>query len=118
VLKTKAKTSADPLEIARAQLDAVAPLVTGDPGTTLDDLIDDPDREDLGQSSDAELLRRVAREVAIGTIVLVKEITRRAALPGTDLVALAPALRSIAACLDALPKAFQQALMPTFHQCR
>ena len=85
-------------------------MVTGDPETTLDDLIDDPDREDLGQSSDAELLRRVAREVAIGTIVLAEEIMRRAALPGTDLVALAPALRSIAACLDAVPNAFQQVL--------
>jgi hypothetical protein len=69
----RAEASDHPLEIARAQLDAVAPLVTGDPETTLNDLIDDPDRADLGQSSDAELLRRVAREVANGMIVLAKE---------------------------------------------
>jgi hypothetical protein len=37
----KAEPSAHPLEVARAQLEAVAPLVTGEPETTLDDLIDD-----------------------------------------------------------------------------
>ena len=41
----KAKDSAHPLESARAGLEALAPLMTGDPATGLDDLIGDPDRD-------------------------------------------------------------------------
>jgi hypothetical protein len=99
-----------PLDTARAQLDAVAPLLTGDPETTLDDVIGDPKQKHMGQLSDDELVRNVVREVAIGTAILAREIRQRALLPDTDLAALAPVLRSIAACLDALPDAFEQAL--------
>jgi hypothetical protein len=106
----QAKPSNHPLEIARAQLEAIAPLVTDDPETTLDDLIGQPGEEDLGELSDDELLRKAAREVAIATNILAKEIARRAALPETELVELAPILRAVAAGLDALPEAFQQAL--------
>jgi hypothetical protein len=86
-------------------------LVTGDPATTLDYLIRQPQAENLDELSDAELLRRTAREVAIATNVLTEEITRRLSLPHTDLVELAPAIRTIAACIDALPDAFEQALI-------
>jgi hypothetical protein len=106
----KAEQSNHPLEVARAQLEAVAPLLTGDPETILDDLIGDQKYKYVGQVGDDELMRNVVREVAIGTTILAREITRRAPLPDTDLVALAPVLRSIAACLDALPDAFEQAL--------
>src|SRR6478672_2461767 len=42
-------TAADhPLEIARGRLEAIAPLVTGDPETIVQDLIDDP-RNDFGE---------------------------------------------------------------------
>src|SRR5262249_35548764 len=43
----KARASAHPLEIARSQLDAVVPLVTGNPETTIHDLIDEPVRKDF-----------------------------------------------------------------------
>jgi hypothetical protein len=87
------------LESARANLEAVAPLVTGEPETTLDDLIDDPNQEEIRQSSDDEVLRKAGREVAIATIVLSREISQRVSSPGTDLVALAPVLKSIAKSL-------------------
>jgi hypothetical protein len=106
----KAGPSDHPLEVARAQLEAVAPLITGDPETTLDDLIDDPDQRDIAQSSDDEVLRDAGREVAIATIVLSREISHRASLPETDLVSLTPILRALASSLHALPKAFEQAL--------
>src|SRR5271165_6363750 len=46
----KAKETDHPLEAARVQLDAVAPLVTRDPETSTEDLIGDPaHQEDLDQ---------------------------------------------------------------------
>ena len=105
----KCETSTHPLESARAELEAIAPLMTGNPTTNLSDLIGDPDRENFDHVIDADLLRNAAREAAIATIVFAEEITRRVVMPETDLVELAPALRSIAACLEALPDAFQQA---------
>ena len=48
-----------PLEVARSQIEAVAPLVTGDPETRLDDIIGVPEGKDLDQSADGELLRLV-----------------------------------------------------------
>jgi hypothetical protein len=99
-----------PLEAARAQLDAAAPYLTGNPETTLDDVIGDPKQKHMGHLSDDEVMRDAVREVAIGTAILAREITQRAVLPETDLPALAPVVRSIAACLDALPGAFEQAL--------
>jgi hypothetical protein len=106
-----AEPSGHPLEVARAQLEAVAPLVTGDPETTLNDLINDPAQNQISQRSDDELVRNAVREVAIGTTILSREITERAGLPDTDLPALAPLVRAIAACLGALPQAFEQALI-------
>jgi hypothetical protein len=49
----RAKASDHPLEIARSQLEAVAPFVTGDPETRLDDIIDADVRfraEDVSES--------------------------------------------------------------------
>jgi hypothetical protein len=58
-------TAADhPLEVARAELEAVAPMLTGDPETRLVDVIGVPEGKDLDQSADAELLRKAARELA------------------------------------------------------
>jgi hypothetical protein len=107
----KAEASVHPLEIARAQLESVASVMTGDPETTLHDIIDDLDQAAIGQSSDDEVLRIAGREVAIATIVLAREVAQRAALPGTDLISLTPFLKSLAASMDALPKAFEQALI-------
>jgi hypothetical protein len=66
-----------PLEVARSQIEAVAPLVTGDPETAIEDLIDDPARRpDLDELTDAEVLRRAAREAAIAVALVGKPITR------------------------------------------
>jgi hypothetical protein len=47
------------LEVARSQLEAVAPLVSGDPETAIENLIDDPARRlELDELTDAEILRR------------------------------------------------------------
>jgi hypothetical protein len=56
-----------PLEVARSQIEAVAPLVTADPETRLDDIIGVPEGKELDQSADGELLRKAARELAIAT---------------------------------------------------
>jgi hypothetical protein len=66
-----------PLEVARSQIEAVAPLVTGDPETAIEDLIDDPARRpDLDELTDAEVLRRAAREAAIAVALVGKPINR------------------------------------------
>jgi hypothetical protein len=49
------------LEVARARVEAVAAVVTGDPETTLDDLIGVPEGKDLDRSADGELLRESLR---------------------------------------------------------
>jgi hypothetical protein len=55
-----------PLETARARLDDGVPLLTGDPMTTANSLVEQTtEREKLEQLTDRELLRRAAREVAI-----------------------------------------------------
>jgi hypothetical protein len=100
-----------PLEVARSQPDAVAPLVSGDPKTTLDDLIDDPARRrDLDELTDAEVLRRAAREAAIATALLAKAIKDRITTSDLDLLELTPALSALGQSMHALPRAFEQAI--------
>jgi hypothetical protein len=105
----KAKASAHPLEIARSQLEAVVPLVTGNPETTIHDLIDEPVRKDFGELAEGEVLRRVAREVAIATTLVAREIQKRSTT-AFNMTEITPALLSIANCLTALPGAFDQAI--------
>jgi hypothetical protein len=100
-----------PLEVARSQLDAVAPLVSGDPKTTLDDLIDDPTRRrDLDELTDAEVLRRAGREVAIAIALVTTAIQNRATTSDFNLLELTPALFAIGQSMHALPGAFEQAI--------
>ena len=55
-----------PLAVARAGLESAAPVVTGNPHTSIEDLIrTHPDRENLEKLPDAELLRLAAREAAM-----------------------------------------------------
>ena len=62
----RADPTEHPLEQARADLECALPLVTGDPTTTIEDLLrNSPDREQFEELSDAELLRKAAREVAM-----------------------------------------------------
>jgi hypothetical protein len=107
----RAKASDHPLEIARSQLEAVAPLVSGDPETNLEDLIDDPARRrDLDELTDAEILRRAAREAAIATAIVAKAINDRVTTSDFDLLELTAALFAIAQSMQALPGAFEQAI--------
>jgi hypothetical protein len=100
-----------PLEVARSQLDAVAPLVSGDPKTTLDALIDDPARRrDLDELTDAEVLRRAAREAAIAISLVAKAIQNRATKSDFNLLELTPALSALEQSMHALPGAFEQAI--------
>jgi hypothetical protein len=106
----EAQASEHPLEIARGRLEAVAPLASGDPETTLEDLVDDPAVEqDLDSLTDGEVLRRAAREVAIATALVAKAIQGRTAA-AFNITEVTPALLSIAACLAALPSALDQAI--------
>jgi hypothetical protein len=99
-----------PLEVARGQLDAVAPLVSRNPETTVADLLDDPAHQrDLGEATDAEILRRAAREVAVATKLVAKEIQKRSTT-AFNMAEITPALLSVANCLTALPGAFDQAI--------
>ena len=53
-----------PLELARNHLDDAAPVLTGDPMSTAETIVQgSADHETLEGLSDAELLRRTAREV-------------------------------------------------------
>ena len=105
----EATASEHPLGIARARVEAVAAVVTGDPETTLDDLIGVPQGKDLDRSADGELLRKAARELAIATTLIAKAIQGRTAA-ASNVAEVTHALLSIGACLAALPSAFDQAI--------
>jgi hypothetical protein len=104
------KASEHPLEIARGRLETVAPLVSGHPETTIQSLIDGSARSDFDELTDGEVLRRAARETAIATALVAKAIQNRATT-AFNMTELTPALFSIAACLAALPGAFDQAII-------
>jgi hypothetical protein len=102
-------TAADhPLEVARAELEAVAPMLTGDPETRLVDVIGVPEGKDLDQSADAELLRKAARELAIASTLIGKAIQNR--VNDCDLLELVPAIVALGRTIEVLPGAFDQAI--------
>jgi hypothetical protein len=101
----KPKSSDHPLELARGQLEAVA---SGDLETTFEDLIE-AHKQDLDELTDAEVLRRAAREVAIATSLVAKAIQNRTTT-AFNVAEVTPALLSIGACLAALPSAFEQVI--------
>jgi hypothetical protein len=85
--------------------------VSGDPKTTLDALIDDPARRrDLDELTDAEVLRRAAREAAIAISLVAKAIQNRATKSDFNLLELTPALSALEQSMHALPGAFEQAI--------
>ena len=64
-------TNEHPLEQARADLSSALTLVTGNPTSTIDDLIGSrPRRDELEQLTDAQLLRRAARELAMAVVMV------------------------------------------------
>jgi hypothetical protein len=99
-----------PLEIARGQIEGVAPLVTGNPETTIQALIDDPAHNYFDGLSDGEVMRRAAREVAIATALIWKAIKDRITKSDFDILELTPALSALGHSMHALPAAFEQAI--------
>jgi hypothetical protein len=99
-----------PLEVARRQLEAVAPLVSGAPETTIQDLIDEPAHKHFDELTDAEVLRRAAREAAIATALVWKAIKDRLTKSDFDILELTPALSALGHSMHALPAAFEQAI--------
>jgi hypothetical protein len=86
------------------------PLVSGDPETTVQDLVDDPTHNDFDELTDAEVLRRTAREAAIATALVWKAIKDRITKPDFDILELTPALSALGHSMHALPAAFEQAI--------
>jgi len=62
-----------PLDQARAALDSIAPLLTGDPMTKAEDVTNEA-KDNFEGLSDAELLRQTARELSIAFICVAKAI--------------------------------------------
>jgi len=100
-----------PLDKARAALDSVAPLLTGDPMTKADDLIcDGSANETLERLSDAEHLRRSARELSILLIRMHEQLAPRlGSLMSERLGELALFIRAFVACGEAANAAALQA---------
>ena len=92
-----------PLDTARAALDDALPLVTGDPSTNAAAFAkNSADEEKLKHLSDAQLIRKASRELAIAVIVVVRAIIHQA----TDLVIhrtreVAVLLLALSACVTA-----------------
>jgi hypothetical protein len=58
----RADPALHPVDQARADLDAALPLLTGDPRTTIEDLVEEsPDKASLEKLADGELLRKPRR---------------------------------------------------------
>ena len=90
----RAPESRHPLDGARAGLDSIAPVVTGNPQTCIDDLIrNHPDRENLEKLPDAELLRLAAREVAMAVVIIARTIQARAVSMSTNAGGVADLLK-------------------------
>jgi hypothetical protein len=106
----KVETADHPLEFARGHIEAVAPLVSDDPETTIQDLIDDPAHNCFDGLSDGEVLRRAARELAIATTLVAKAIKDRITESDFELLELMPALFAIGQSMRAIPSAFEQAI--------
>jgi hypothetical protein len=84
-------------------------LVTGEPTTTIEDLLrDSPDREQLEGLSDAELLRKAAREVLIPVCVVVNAMMRQAACFVTEPAEVGVLMRALAECYRAATMALSQ----------
>ena len=99
-----------PLEGARASLNDAVPLLTGNPTSTIDDLIGGrPGRDELGQLTDAQLLRRAARELAMAVVMVAHLLMRQAALVLTRPGEVGILFWALAACAQGITAAFAQA---------
>src|SRR5260370_39095224 len=102
-----------PLDQARAALESALPLMTGDPASTIDDLVrSSPERQELEELSDGELLRKAAREVAMAVYLVTHMMLRQEAeaLFITRTGAVAVLMRALADAIRFASAAFRQAL--------
>jgi hypothetical protein len=100
-----------PLDLARATLECIAPLVTGNPLTTIQDIEDKgSSKADLEQLSDAELLRKTAAELCTLSVVVHRALREELAYLVTMRTGeLGLLIQSLAACLQAVTGAYAQA---------
>jgi hypothetical protein len=99
-----------PLDAARASLDDAVPVLTGDPTTTIEDLLrNSPDREQLEELSDAELLRKAAREVLIAVCLAARALMLKPTLVLTKPAEVGVLMRALAECYRAATVAFGHA---------
>ena len=83
--------------------------MTGDPTTTIEDLLrNSPDREQLEQLSDGELLRKAAREVLISVCLAAHALMLKPTLV-LKLAEFGVLMRALAECVRAATVAFGQA---------
>jgi hypothetical protein len=104
-------TNEHPLNQARADLSSALALVTGNPTSSIDDLIGDrPGRDELEQLTDAQLLKRAARELAMAVVMVAHLVIRQAAVVVARPGELGILFQSLAACAQAITRAFAQAI--------
>jgi hypothetical protein len=64
-----------PLDVARTTIESFAPLLSGDPMATIQDIKDaGASKSEMEQLSDAELLRKTSKELCILSNVMMKVI--------------------------------------------
>ena len=93
----RAVPAVHPLEQARADLAAALPLLTGDPRTTIADLVGA--RLDLEGLTDDELLRRTGRELLMAVTLAAHCLLRQETLIVRSTGAVAILIRALTACL-------------------
>jgi hypothetical protein len=98
------------LERARASLDSAIPVLTGNPTSTADAFLQQPESKQLEALSDRELVRTAAREIAIALILasraLQRQITRLISEKPKETAVL---VLSLAQCFKAVVTGFVQA---------
>jgi hypothetical protein len=102
-----------PLDEARAALESALPLMTRDPTSTIDDLVrGSPERQQLEELSDGQLLRKAARELARAVYLVAHMMLRQEAeaLFITRTGAVAVLMRALADAIRFATAAFGQAL--------
>ena len=99
-----------PLDVARAGLDDSTPVLTSDPLTTAMSLLAaSTDAGALEELSDAELVRRSSRELAIATIVVAQAVMLQPDIAASRPTEVSLLARSLAKCAQAVGAGFAQA---------
>jgi hypothetical protein len=100
-----------PLEIARAQLDDAVPVLTGDPLTTAEALVEEStaERDKSEQLTEGQRLHEAARALAMSVTLVGEAFLRQPEIIVNKPGELALLFRSLAASVQAVSAAFAQA---------